>query len=153
MVLLFPDFPTWNVSQSHEWNVLVNYLCFQIYFLQTTIVKLQSGTSETLPNVWIVDVPSGYFGSLSAEWKSHSDIKPKFSLQFFCRFCNNYFNSEYYETCGFDYSTKTVMLENTRIKVQLWDMSGDSMWTESRRNYYKVRKLQALEINTLFPAC
>ena len=53
------------------------------------------------------------------------------------RFCKDYFAPGYLATAGFDYSTRTVLMEGERIKVQIWDVSGDKMYDQMRKGYYR----------------
>lgn len=53
------------------------------------------------------------------------------------RICKDYFTSEYIATAGFDYSTKSLMVDNERVKVQFWDVSGDEVYDSTRHSYYK----------------
>ena len=59
----------------------------------------------------------------------------KTSLRY--RFCKDHFTSEYIATAGFDYSTRSLIVDNERVKVQVWDVSGDPVYDMTRQNYYK----------------
>lgn len=53
------------------------------------------------------------------------------------RFCRDHFSPEYYGTAGFDYSTRTVLVDNEKVKIQVWDVSGDEVYDQTRKSYYK----------------
>ncbi len=59
----------------------------------------------------------------------------KTSLRY--KFCRDYFTPEYTATCGFDYSTRTVLIDGEKIKLQVWDVSGDEVYDQTRRGYYR----------------
>ncbi|KAK2156751.1 hypothetical protein LSH36_206g04082 [Paralvinella palmiformis] len=59
----------------------------------------------------------------------------KTSLRF--RFCKDYYAPGYVATAGFDYSTRTVLMEGERIKLQIWDVSGDPIYDQMRKGYYR----------------
>lgn len=59
----------------------------------------------------------------------------KTSLRF--RFCRDYYSSEYFATAGFEYGTRTVAIDNVRVRIQVWDVAGDDVYDSTRRGYYK----------------
>ena len=40
------------------------------------------------------------------------------------RFSNNQFNPNYYSTIGVEFSTKTLIINNKILKIQVWDTAG-----------------------------
>ena len=54
------------------------------------------------------------------------------------RFASDHYAPEYYTTAGFDYSSRTCIVEGHKVKVQLWDISGDAVYDNLRRGYYKA---------------
>ena len=59
----------------------------------------------------------------------------KTSLRF--RFCNDHYSAEYIATAGFDYSKRSILIDNERVCVQVWDVAGDEVYNTTRHNYYK----------------
>ncbi|KAI0228298.1 Ras-related protein Rab-1A [Lamellibrachia satsuma] len=59
----------------------------------------------------------------------------KTSLRY--RFCRNHFSPEYHATSGIEYTTRTVLVDGERVKVQIWDVSGDDIYSHIRKSYYK----------------
>ena len=40
------------------------------------------------------------------------------------RFCQNIFKDSHVATIGVDFKTKTMQIEDTKIKMQVWDTAG-----------------------------
>lgn len=40
----------------------------------------------------------------------------------------NHFSPEYHATSGIEYTTRTVLVDGERVKVQIWDVSGDDIY-------------------------
>lgn len=59
----------------------------------------------------------------------------KTSLRY--RFCRNYFSQEYRATGGMEYGTRTVLIDGDRVKLQIWDVSGDDVYDAMRKSYYR----------------
>lgn len=54
------------------------------------------------------------------------------------RFCNNTFSELYDPTIGIEFGSKTVELENKkRIKLQIWDSSGQERFRAIISSYYR----------------
>lgn len=53
------------------------------------------------------------------------------------RFCREYYTSEYHATSGLEYSTRTVRIDGDLVKLQIWDIGGDSVYDATRKNYYR----------------
>jgi len=53
------------------------------------------------------------------------------------RFCKNHYSKEYNPTAGFDFSTRTLMIDGEKVKVQVWDVSGDPLYEATRKGYCK----------------
>ena len=59
----------------------------------------------------------------------------KTSLRF--RFCRDHFSPEYHATGGMEYGTRTVLIDGDRVKLQIWDVSGDDVYDAMRKSYYR----------------
>ena len=53
------------------------------------------------------------------------------------RFCRDHYSPEYFASAGLDFSTRTLMLDGDKVKVQIWDVSGDDIYDSTRKSYYK----------------
>ncbi len=53
------------------------------------------------------------------------------------RFCKDYYTCEYTATAGFDYSTRTLLIDGAKVKLQIWDVAGDDVFQTTRQSYYK----------------
>ena len=53
------------------------------------------------------------------------------------RFSSGHFSPEYYASSGLDFSTRTLLIDDEKVKVQLWDVSGDEIFDATRKGYYK----------------
>jgi len=51
------------------------------------------------------------------------------------RFCKNHYSSDYNPTAGFDFSTRTLQIDGEKVKVQVWDVSGDPLYEATRKGY------------------
>eukprot|EP01138_Halocafeteria_seosinensis_P001979 gb/GECG01002027.1/.p1 GENE.gb/GECG01002027.1/~~gb/GECG01002027.1/.p1 ORF type:complete len:182 (+),score=27.95 gb/GECG01002027.1/:1-546(+) len=52
------------------------------------------------------------------------------------RYCEGKFVSRYITTIGVDYGVKPVKVNNTQVKVNFWDLSGDPEFLEVRNEFY-----------------
>ena len=53
------------------------------------------------------------------------------------RYCRDYFSSDYYASAGLEYSTRSLLVDGEKVKIQVWDISGDTVYDAMRRTYYK----------------
>lgn len=53
------------------------------------------------------------------------------------RFTRDHYSSAYSATPGFDYSTRTVRVDGDKVRVQVWDVSGDAAYHHTRKAYYR----------------
>ncbi|TPX63294.1 hypothetical protein SpCBS45565_g06744 [Spizellomyces sp. 'palustris'] len=53
------------------------------------------------------------------------------------RYCEGRFISEYISTIGIDYGVKTIQMDEVEVKVNFWDIAGDSVYFEIRNEFYK----------------
>ena len=53
------------------------------------------------------------------------------------RYVDKYFNDTYSLTYGIDFKVKTLTLNNTIVKLQLWDTAGQEKFHTIIRSYYK----------------
>lgn len=53
------------------------------------------------------------------------------------RFCNNEFSTDYLTTIGVDFSFKTIAVENSNIKIQIWDTAGQEKFRSITQTYYR----------------
>ncbi|MFX0134141.1 MAG: Rab family GTPase, partial [Candidatus Hodarchaeota archaeon] len=53
------------------------------------------------------------------------------------RFIYNTFDSDYKGTIGVQFMTRSVEVENKRVKLVIWDVAGQSKFTSYRHLYYK----------------
>ena len=53
------------------------------------------------------------------------------------RFSEDTFNDNYEVTIGLNYRIKTITLDNTPIKMQIWDTSGEEKFKAIAKNFYR----------------
>ncbi len=53
------------------------------------------------------------------------------------RYCENRFIPEYFATTGVDYDVKSATVGKDRVRVNFWDLSGDSDHFEIRNEFYR----------------
>lgn len=52
-------------------------------------------------------------------------------------FNNNEFSSKYNSTIGIDFSSKVITVDDTNIKLQIWDTAGSERFNSIVKNYYR----------------
>jgi small GTP-binding protein len=54
------------------------------------------------------------------------------------RFVENRFSEEYLSTIGVEFLKKEVLIdEKTKVTLVLWDIAGQSKWTQFKKSYYQ----------------
>lgn len=53
------------------------------------------------------------------------------------RFCHDYYRKQHLSTIGIDFSTRVVDIANKKIKVQLWDTSGQERFRSITQSYFR----------------
>ncbi len=53
------------------------------------------------------------------------------------RFCDGTFSETYIPNIGCDFLTKTIKVENAKIKLVIWDIGGQRLPERFRKRYYK----------------
>lgn len=53
------------------------------------------------------------------------------------RYINNRFSEKYICTIGVDFSIKTLMINGTKIKLQIWDTAGSERFRQITNSYYR----------------
>lgn len=53
------------------------------------------------------------------------------------KFTDTIFSKLYFPTIGVDFTQKVIKVNNTGVKIQLWDTSGQELFKAIRINYYK----------------
>lgn len=56
---------------------------------------------------------------------------------FFLRYFDNKYNSSSVVTVGVDYKVKTILINNTKIKLNIWDTAGQDRFKSITKSYYK----------------
>ena len=60
-------------------------------------------------------------------------------------FCKNSFNEAYFNTIGGAYQKPTIVLENgDKMKLHIWDTSGDERFKSITNLYYRDAKVAIL---------
>ena len=53
------------------------------------------------------------------------------------RYCNNEFYGAYLSTIGIDFQIKNIMLNNKKIRLQIWDTAGEERYRNIAKNYFQ----------------
>ncbi len=53
------------------------------------------------------------------------------------RFCQNHFKDSYVATIGVDFKIKTIMIDEKKYKMQIWDTAGQQRFKNITQTYYK----------------
>ncbi|KAJ5077386.1 ras-related protein rab-13 [Anaeramoeba ignava] len=53
------------------------------------------------------------------------------------RICKNEFSDEYLSTIGVDFNTKRITIDSKRIKLHIWDLSGQERFKKITNSYYR----------------
>ena len=53
------------------------------------------------------------------------------------KFCDGVFKDSYVATIGVDFKLKTVIIEDTKFKLQIWDTAGQQRFRNITQTYYK----------------
>lgn len=53
------------------------------------------------------------------------------------RYCEGSFKNNYTATIGVDFKVKSLLVENTKIKLQIWDTAGQERFRNIAQTYYK----------------
>lgn len=56
---------------------------------------------------------------------------------FLLRYCDNLYNENHIATIGVDYRVKNIEIENSKIKLQVWDTAGQDRFKSITKSYYK----------------
>ena len=53
------------------------------------------------------------------------------------RYTNKEFNPENFSTVGVEYYTRVIPIDNSKIKLQIWDLAGNNNYKTIVRSYYR----------------
>ena len=53
------------------------------------------------------------------------------------RYCRDYFSPRYYPSAGLECSSRSLSVDNEKVKILVWDVSGAEVYESIRRSYYR----------------
>ena len=53
------------------------------------------------------------------------------------RYCRDYFSPHYFASGGLEYCARSLRVDAQRVKLQVWDISGNERFAATRRSYFR----------------